>query len=1583
MSSQENLTLKKKTFSCYLIGGDSLLIECGETLQSRGHEVRGVITNAPRLSQWAMGKSIPVMAADANYPAALAEKAQSAPFDYLFSITHLAIIKDEVLALPQKMTINFHDGPLPAYAGLNAPAWALMNQEEKYGISWHKVVSGVDEGELLKQEHFDIAAGETSLSINTKCFAAALESFPVLIDELVDNSTQFIEQDLSKRSYFAKFKRPDAMGLLDWDKGADALAAFVGALNFGEYPNVLTTPKILVNTAASTQNIFSVVAAVAQEQSASAEAGTVISVDDNSIDVATIEGVLSITQLTTLSGKKISLSSATICVGDRLNVLGPEKREALSEINQKLCRKDEYWSRRLATLDPIEIPYSNNESSAHARADDYKSIDIDITENFSSALGAEKKAFALAAVFTLLLARLGRKFEFDIALREGGALGSVTQASSLVGGLVSDRLAAYISVDTQTVATTLVSNIAQQFSEALEKGAWSNDIVGRYPNLHSLPELNNGTALPVAIALNLDSEDSQFVLGSAVTFTAYENSASLYYDTRRLSEVAATKLVTQYIALVGNMAVSPQQLCGEVELLSDNEKRKILEEWNQTTVEYDNSQCIHHLFEEQVIARPNATAVVFENDSVTYAELNQRANNLAALLIQKGVKADELVGVNVERSIDLMVATLGVMKAGAAYVPLDPAFPSDRIGYMVSDAKMRLIITQTAIEDKLPPSNAEVICVDDLEKSDQAIDNPFSNVKSSHLSYVIYTSGSTGNPKGVMVEHRNVVNFFLGMDERIEYDSSEKGSPGTWLAVTSLSFDISVLELFWTLTRGFKVVVYKEDRGAEKTVAAKKLQRQPMQFGLFMWGNDDAPGSSKYKLMIDGAKYFDENNFDAVWTPERHFSAFGGPYPNPAVTSAAIAAITKKIKIRSGSIVSPLHHPIRIAEDWAVVDNLSDGRVGLSFAAGWQPNDFVIMPENHKNNKNIMLEQIETVKKLWRGEKVAFKNPMGNMVDIVTLPRPVQKELPVWLTTAGNPESYRQAGAKGVNVLTHLLGQSVEEVTEKIRIYREARKDVGLDPAEGHVTLMLHTFIGESDDDVRELVREPMKDYLRSAMKLVLDFAWSFPAFKRPGGADSNPADIDLKSLTEEESETILDFAFDRYYESSGLFGTTETCVKMINRCKAAGVDEIACLLDFGVETEKVMGGLPLLKEVRDAVNVHSLAAADTDEEADFSLAAQLEQHNVTHFQCTPSMARMLCFDNEARTQLAKLKHMMVGGEAFPNSLANDLKSILTGRLTNMYGPTETTIWSTTQDVYNADLIPIGRPIANTDIFILDQNYQPVPSGVPGDLFIGGDGVVRGYLDRAELTAERFIKSPFDSEKRIYWTGDLAKYRDDGIIDFLGRVDHQVKIRGYRIELGEIEALLGKHDSVRDCVLLLREDTPGDQRLVAYVVPISVAPGVSELKLHLRKQLPEYMVPNDIVILDTMPLTPNGKLDRKQLPSPQGLSQKATAAYVEPEDELQKTIAIVWQESLQVDKVGMNDNFFDLGGHSLLIVRVHQQLKQRVDKPISLTDLYRFPTIRSLTEFLNNDDANASLKQSSDRAQRRRERMGLRKRGRK
>ncbi len=1554
-----------ESFSCYLIGADTLLIECGEVLLSKNHSIDGVITAAPRIRQWAHNKSISVIDLIKGYETELHDK----DFDYLFSITHLEIIKDEVLNLPKKGAINFHDGPLPAYAGLNTPAWALMNDESEYGITWHQITPGIDEGDILKQVIFNIAPNETSLSINTKCFAAAIDSFPVLIDELTTSTNAPVKQDLTKRSYFGKYERPLANGLLDWNKSAKELESLIRALDFGEHPNSLALPKVIIN-----DRVLSIQNATSHQSDINTARGEVLAVTDSQVDVATNDGTLRITQFKDLNGQLISplelKNQINLSAGDQFQTLNTEQIENITTVANQLARFDEDWAKTLGYLDPVQLPYSSKQLTQAADLDSYSKIKINVDHPFDNT--DIEGAQLLIAAFSILLGRLTRKHEFDCAFTNKSILAN----ANTLPGVFSDYSVLHLTHDIKQPVATILPICREQIVSTTSRSTWTNDLIGRIPTLQAIPELISGTALPVGIAVGVD----QAISGTGLTLSVSDDgtSASFLYENTILTTENATKLAQQFESMLHNLSADLSIPANEIELLSQNDKRQLLEEWNSTAVEYDRSDCIHILFERVVAKYPDDVAVVFEDNAITYAQLNNKANQLANILIDKGIKADDLIGVNVKRSINLMIATIAVHKAGAAYVPLDPDFPADRIAYMVEDSAMKLIISQQDILADLPTSEAEVICVDTISYTKEDTPNPAIEISAKNLAYAIYTSGSTGKPKGVLVEHRNVTNFFIGMDERIGSENR-----GTWLAVTSLSFDISVLELFWTLTRGFKVVIYREDRGAESSGVSKQIQQRPMDFGLFMWGNDDAPGSAKYRLLIEGAKYFDQNGFNAVWTPERHFSAFGGPYPNPAVTSAALATITKNLSIRSGSIVSPLHHPVRIAEDWAVIDNLSDGRVALSFAAGWQPNDFVIMPQNHKNNKEVMMQQIDIVKRLWRGEKVAFENPMGDMVETQTLPRPVQKELPLWFTAAGNPESYRMAGEMGMNLLTHLLGQDINEVADKIRIYRKARKEAGHDPDTGKVTLMLHTFVGHSDDEVRELVREPMKEYLRSAMRLVINFAWSFPAFKRPGGQDSKPEDIDLNNLTEDEVDTILNFAFERYFETSGLFGTPETCLNMINKCKNADINEIACLLDFGVDTDAVMGSLPLLKEVRDLSNPAASAEDNKASDFDQSFAAQVERHQVTHFQCTPSMAQMLCFDEQNKAALSKLQHMMVGGEAFPKALAKDLGSILTGRLTNMYGPTETTIWSTTQDVTETDNIPIGRPIANTDIYIVDENQQPVPVGIPGDLYIGGQGVVRGYHNRPDLTTERFVANPFKEGERIYWTGDLAKYRDDGVIEFLGRVDHQVKIRGYRIELGEIETRLSSHESVRECVLLLREDTPGDQRLVAYIVADGVEPDSNDIRDYLRNDLPEYMVPNDVVVLEAMPLTPNGKLDRKQLPLPTEVGAASVAEYEAPQDELQQIIVNVWQETLNLDKVGVKDNFFDLGGHSLLIIRVHQQLKAQVDQPISLTDLYRFPTISSLTDFLNSSQDNESLKKSSDRASRRRERMGLRKRGRK
>jgi natural product biosynthesis luciferase-like monooxygenase protein len=355
-----------------------------------------------------------------------------------------------------------------------------------------------------------------------------------------------------------------------------------------------------------------------------------------------------------------------------------------------------------------------------------------------------------------------------------------------------------------------------------------------------------------------------------------------------------------------------------------------------------------------------------------------------------------------------------------------------------------------------------------------------------------------------------------------------------------------------------------------------------MDFSLFFFADGGAgsdggvAGDDGYGLLLESARFADANGFAAVWTPERHFHSFGGLYPNPAVTGAALAAVTERVGIRAGSVVAPLHHPVRIAEEWSVVDNLSKGRVGISFASGWHAVDFVLRPENWRGRKTKMAETVETVRRLWRGEELEFPDGSGASQSVRIFPAPVQPELPVWITSSGSAETFRVAGQLGAGLLTHLLGQNHDTLARNIASYRTelARADNG--KARPNVTLMLHTLIGTSRDQVRGLVRKPMRDYLRSSIDLITGT-----------GSGLLPPGLDTKLERPRDQEFIVSYAFNRYFATSGLFGTVEDGAAMVRRLEAIGVDEIACLIDFGVPREEVIKSLRYLAELQRRTDSH------------------------------------------------------------------------------------------------------------------------------------------------------------------------------------------------------------------------------------------------------------------------------------------------------------------------------------------------------------------------------------------------------------
>ncbi len=452
--------------------------------------------------------------------------------------------------------------------------------------------------------------------------------------------------------------------------------------------------------------------------------------------------------------------------------------------------------------------------------------------------------------------------------------------------------------------------------------------------------------------------------------------------------------------------------------------------------------------------------------------------------------------------------------------------------------------------------------------------------------------------------------------------------------------------------------------------------------------------------------------------------------------------------------------------------------------------------------------------------------------------------------------------------------------------------------------------------------------------------------------------------LTEQERDGVLQYAFERYYETSGLFGTVDSCTARVDRLAAIGVDEIACLIDFGVPTDVTLAHLEQLDQLRQRASLERPAAADQH-----GLAALVARHGVTHLQCTPSLARLLLADAGSRAALGALRHMLVGGELLSEPLAADLRTALpSGRLHNMYGPTETTVWSTMHDVAADERpVPIGRPIANTYVYVLDARGELLPVGIPGELHIGGLGVTRGYLGQEEATASRYVPDPFrGTGARMYRTGDRARWRADGRLEFLGRLDQQVKLTGYRIELGDVEAHCESHPDVRTAVVMAREDRPGETRLVAYVVFRAGAADTAGLRAHLRRALPDFMVPSHIVVLDRLPMTPNGKVDRRALPDPSVVTATTPSIESRPANVIEETIAGIWRDLLQLPHVSRDANFFDLGGHSLLAVQVHRRLRELLpERAVGITDLFRFPTIAALAEFLGGGDGGESRLQDS------------------
>jgi natural product biosynthesis luciferase-like monooxygenase protein len=941
------------------------------------------------------------------------------------------------------------------------------------------------------------------------------------------------------------------------------------------------------------------------------------------------------------------------------------------------------------------------------------------------------------------------------------------------------------------------------------------------------------------------------------------------------------------------------------DILSAEEKQKLLYGFNDTQKQIDPSLSVINLFSRQVTTNPNKQALAVQNKVYTYRDLDELSNRFANYLKGAGkLNKEELVGIKIPRSEWVVITILAIWKSGGAYVPIDPTYPENRTSYMEMDSGCRIIV------------DADMLARFVKEQDHYAPVYDAQQLNEHDLAYMIYTSGSTGQPKGVMIEHGALVNFIQGMNDSLPLNPSDH-----LLALTTISFDISILELFWTLSNGIKITIEKDN--TDLYGFDRLLPYNPkMDFSLFYFASQNYDEQDKYKLLLDSARFGDDNGFSAIWLPERHFHEFGGIFPNPSLLAASIASTTKQIGIRAGSVVLPLHDTIRVAEEWSVVDNLSKGRVALAIASGWHANDFVFKPDHYKRRREVMYEQINELKQLWKGGSVKRINGAGNEVELKIYPKPIQQDIPVWITSAGSADTFRSAGKIGANLLTHMLGQDIRDLEANIKAYKEELALNGHDEQKATVTLMLHVYIGDDMDSVKQVVKEPFKNYLRSSIGLLRNLLSSM-------GKGNN--------IEENELEDLLEMVFERYWNTSALLGTKESCRKMLHKLYQIGVTEIGCLIDFGIENDKVMAALSYLDELKNEFK----GKTNTQ-----------EQQDITAMQITPSYLGALTEDNESHRFVKSLKHLIVGGEYFPEKLKKRLLNMAKADIYNMYGPTETTIWSASTKVESEKSNIIGKPIANTQIYILNKDLQLCPIGVKGQLFIGGKGLSRGYHRQEKATSEKFIEAPFNTNEKIYNTGDMARWLPDGTIEFFGREDGQVKIRGHRIELGEIEHQLAQIRDIDAACVVDRETGIGQKELVAYICSKTKQKPV-DIRNQLISKLPAIMVPARIIQIENMPLTHNGKINKKGLVALDLEDETTDPDYMAPRNNTEQELAAIWQTILNKKQVGVKDKFFDIGGNSLNVVQLSRMLKQNMDVTISILDLFKYTTIGDLAAVID------------------------------
>ncbi|QDK77161.1 amino acid adenylation domain-containing protein [Spirosoma sp. KCTC 42546] len=786
--------------SCFIIGEGTLLIECSTILCQRGFLVKGIISQDPQVHSYCKKAGLPFIDSSSHFITVLNQE----PFDYLFSISNGYILSEELLALPRLYAFNYHDGPLPAYAGVHASFWALANGEKTHGVTWHLIDKGVDTGAIVKQKHFPIQETETSISLNITCYSVAVDCFRDILDELEVGTLTTQPQDPTHRSYYARNKRPDLV--LNFAQSAITISRLHRALDFGFQSNPFGFLKLWAGG-----RFWLVREVTATQTKAQCLSGSIEALLPDKLLVATNDYLLVIGAIQNLTGEPVSMATfyeqTSLTEGQLLTLPAPEVIQAIGKNDKQCAVYQSYWVNKLSNFQPTTLPWSVPANKVNENQPERSQINIPLYKVFEGKNGlksTEKSHQAMTALL-ILLARLTNQQSVSVGYRSERS----AQISAETVGLFAEYIPVEVAFDWDAGFEKALNDTQQELIAVNNHLTFTQDNLATQTALKPLTVENDPVLFPIVIGCKTAELDYSLPPKKALQIilsTEGNQDSQVLFDPAIWSVHWVSDLVNRWLMLLEDLVFHPDQPLRSVSLLTPDERQRMLIDWNATKVPYPANQTIHQLVEAQVQLRPQAEALRFGALALTYEQLNHRANQLAWHLRNQGVKSETLIGICLERSPDMIVSLLAILKVGGAYVPLDPTFPAARLAGLVAQTGIHTIITRKIWLDRLPATTTTVL-IDENQAliTQQSVHNLSLPIRSDQLAYVLFTSGSTGRSKGVAIPHRAILRTVQGanymrLDESI-----------CMLGLAPLAFDASTLEIWGSLANGGRLVLVMEN----------------------------------------------------------------------------------------------------------------------------------------------------------------------------------------------------------------------------------------------------------------------------------------------------------------------------------------------------------------------------------------------------------------------------------------------------------------------------------------------------------------------------------------------------------------------------------------------------------------------------------------------------------------------------------------------------------------------------------------------------------------------------------------------------